>query len=283
MLGSIDHVTIAGSDLDDLTVAFDGVGLATEYGGPHSNGTTHMSVVGFGDGSYVELLSTRSGVETSSLWDSHVRNDGGPCAWCVEVDDVEAVVATLGNRGVPVEGPTRLTRDRPDGVTVTWDLAFLGDGDPGSTLPFLIEDVTPRERRVTPTGDLAETPLSGVERVVVGVPDLDVAVDEFRTAFELPAPDRDAVDAVPVDFAAELAWFPEAPVVLAEPRGGWLAERVDAFGSSPAAFLLGSDDVGATAERVPLTDATPSFAGAPVRWIPPAELGGVRYLGVSPV
>jgi len=283
MLGSIDHVTIAGSDLDDLSAAFDGVGLATEYGGPHSNGTTHMAVVGFGDGSYVELLSTRSGVETSSLWDAHVQNDGGPCAWCVAVDDVESVAATLRSRGVPVEGPTRLTRDRPDGVTVTWDLAFLGDGAPGSTLPFLIEDVTPRERRVTPTGDLAATPLSGVERVVVGVPDLDAAVEEFRTAFDLPAPERGSVDAAPVDFAADLAWFPDAPVVLAQPDDGWLAERVAAFGAAPVAFLLGSDDVEATAERVPLTDATPSFAGASVRWIRPAELGGVRYLGVSPV
>ena len=54
----LDHVTIAGSSLDRLRDAFARIGLATEYGGAHANGVTHMALLGFDDGSYIELAST---------------------------------------------------------------------------------------------------------------------------------------------------------------------------------------------------------------------------------
>ena len=56
----IDHVTIAGPELAPMERAFAGVGLVTDYGGPHSNGVTHMAWLGFNDGSYNELDYARS-------------------------------------------------------------------------------------------------------------------------------------------------------------------------------------------------------------------------------
>ncbi len=53
----IDHVTVAGSDLDLLRRAFSACGLESVYGGPHANGVTHMASIGFRDGSYIELIS----------------------------------------------------------------------------------------------------------------------------------------------------------------------------------------------------------------------------------
>ena len=47
----IDHVTIAGSDLSKMRDAFASLGLVSEYGGAHSNGITHMALLGFEDGS----------------------------------------------------------------------------------------------------------------------------------------------------------------------------------------------------------------------------------------
>ena len=65
----IDHVTLAGSDLKALEQVFALAGLATDYGGPHSNGITHMSLLGFDDGSYIELISTLEPGQAAPWWD----------------------------------------------------------------------------------------------------------------------------------------------------------------------------------------------------------------------
>ena len=270
----IDHVTVAGRDLDRLTEAFSAAGLPVAYGGRHSNGVTHMAIVGFRDGSYVELISTIDDDATSPWWDSAIRKNGGPCAWAVGVDDIAATTATLRDRGVTVEGPAAFQRERDDGTLVEWDLTYLEEGDPGARLPFLIEDRTPRERRVQPTGDLASSPVRGVDTVVIGVPDLDDAVEAFATAFDADAPTRSACD----DLDAAVASLPERPVALARPRGdGWLAERAERFGALPAAYLLGHD---ADADHG-FDDCTAGAVGdRAVEWLPVTHPVGRPYLGL---
>ena len=77
----IDHVTIAASRLEAAASAFAAAGLDTEYGGHHSNGATHMSLLGFEDGSYIELVSVvRPGLQ-APRWQAHIAHDVGPCAW----------------------------------------------------------------------------------------------------------------------------------------------------------------------------------------------------------
>ena len=269
----IDHVTIAGSQLGPLEQAFTGLGLKPAYGGPHSNGITHMALLSFADGSYVELISTLEPGQTSPLWHTHIAGDGGPCAWAVEVDDVAAEAARLAALGVPVRGPLYLNRQRPDGVLVEWDLAFLGSGEPGATLPFLIKDRTPRAWRVPPSTQVAEAGLKGVTMAVLGVERLDRSVDLFRRVYGWPAPqiDEDA------GLSARLAHFPGTPVTLAAAltESGWLAERLVQFGESPCAFLLGAADVDAMARRFPLAGSGAWF-GRRVMWFDPAKLKGIR-------
>ncbi len=54
----INRVTIAGPELSPMEQSFANLGLATDYGGPHSNGVTHMAWLGFVGGSYIELISS---------------------------------------------------------------------------------------------------------------------------------------------------------------------------------------------------------------------------------
>ncbi|GAA0526038.1 Glyoxalase-like domain-containing protein [Halorubrum aquaticum] len=268
----IDHVTVAGRDLDRLVDAFDEAGFPVEYGGRHSNGVTHMAIVGFRDGSYVELISTLEPDVESPWWDGPIREDGGPCAWAVDVDDIEAASADLRDRGVRVDGPAKYERTREDGTLVEWDLTYLGEGDPGSTLPFLISDRTPRERRVRPTGDLATSPIAGVDTVVLGVDDLDAAVERFGTAFD--ASDPTTGESAGLD--ADVASFPDLPVALAAPRGdGPLADRLAAFGPRPVAYLLGYEGDGPGFDDL----ESGSIGGRPVEWGPVTHPVGRRYLG----
>jgi len=254
----VDHVTVATSDLGAATEALESHGLAPVYGGEHASGATEMSAVGFPDGSYLEVIGPTGG--DPPFWGHPIRADAGPCAWAAHVEDAEDVAGRLADRGVAVDGPRPFSRDRPDGTELSWSMAFLGPGDPGSLLPFLIADETPREQRARPGAGSEGTGLTGVERVVVGVESL-AAVEDYRTAFDLGEP---AVHTDP-DHGVRVARFGDAPVDLATAEDGWLTDRLGAFGPLPCAFLLGVDDPDRARERV--GGAAGAWLGREVAWL----------------
>ncbi len=274
----VDHVSIGWSDLSAIQKEFSAVGMATEYGGPHSGGQTHMSLLGFRDGSYIELISTVKPGTEATMWKKQIEEDGGPCAWCAGSDDIAADVARAKSLGIPASGPGKYTRKRPDGVLAKWELGFLGGGEAGSTLPFIIKDETPRSFRVRPSKSvsLGLSPLVGIGAVVLAVEDLDASASLFRKYYSWRDPARSS------DFVtgAELAWFKGTPVVLAAPRGdGWLSQRLSKFGPSPAAFLIQSDNLERANLRHPLGPKRPWFDGNEVGWVRPLEVRGIM-LGV---
>ncbi|MGD0637849.1 MAG: VOC family protein [Nitrososphaerales archaeon] len=274
----IDHVSIGWSDLGALQNLFAGSGMATEYGGPHSSGNTHMSLLGFGDGSYIELISTVRPDVVSSSWRRQIEKDGGPCAWCVEEKDIAQEVDDAKRFGIPATGPIDYTRKRPDGVLVEWELGFLGDGEAGSTLPFMIKDKTPRDFRVRPSASVtgAGATLRGVVGVVLGVQDLDSSTALFRKLYGWGEPKIE----VGLLEGATLARFESTPVTLAAPRGeGWLSERLTAFGPSPCAFLLEATDIGSASRNYPLGPSLPWFDGKKLGWVKPFKERGIM-LGV---
>lgn len=271
---TIDHVTIAGPKLEPMQAAFAALGLAADYGGPHSNGLTHMAALGFRDGSYIELISSlQPGQIDAAFWGHHIVGNGGPCAWAVQVADVATEATRLRSLGLKVDGPTYYNRRRPDGQLVAWDLAFVGDKGAGATLPFLIKDITPRSLRVQPSASLATAPLWGVAEVILGVGDLTAASQLFQRAYGLEPPQPAEGPA----FGAKLAHFSASPVTLAEPldSAGWLAKRLSRFDDSPCAYLLGTTDL-AAARQIFSTVAESDWFGRRVLWFDPDLLAGLR-------
>jgi hypothetical protein len=287
----IDHVTLAWSRLEPLERALAGVGLRADYGGKHANRSTHMGVLGFDDGSYLELIAPFE-PGPPMAWGPHMRGDAGPCAWAVSIRDAADLAAEadrLRGLGVAVRGPMPSGRSRPDGQQIAWEFAFVGEGEPGATLPFLIADRTPRELRVRPSAGVSGTELSGVALVVLGVSDLDHGEDLFRCVYGWPGALRQDDRA----FGAALAHVPGTPVVLAAPpaadgpaSGGaatplaenWLARRIAQLGPAPCAYLLGTRDLAASRARLPLVEGGRWF-GREIAWIDPARVLGLR-LGV---
>jgi hypothetical protein len=231
----IDHVPFTGASLDDLVAAFESAGFDPDYGGEHPENGTEMAALVFPDGSYVELVAPTT--DDPGWWGEFFDAAdplAGPSDWCVETGSVHAECQRVIDHGVEVHGPTRGSRDRPDGTTVEWDSAFLGPGD-SHLLPFLVTDRTPREYRV-PDADNYGAPISGVDCVVLATRDVEAAADRFQRLYRFPSPDWDYDD----EFG-DLASFPGQDVVLCEPSSGWVADRVARFGPVPAAVLLTAD------------------------------------------
>ena len=274
----VDHVSIAWSDLGFLQQAFESVGLKTEYGGVHSNGITHMSILGFSDGSYIELISVVKPDQPSPSWGKQVSGNGGPCAWAVELEDLAGEVARIKKLGIKTLGPSDYFRKRPDGVLVEWQLAFVGDEEPGAILPFLIEDRTPRSYRVTPSESVASADLVGVTRVILGVKDLERVVRLFRKVYGWSAPAMsDRLGGIFENI--ELAEFEGSPVVVASPNAkeSWLSKRLEQFGDCPCSFLIGTSSLREATKRYGLTRPQEWIASnEKVAWIPSSMLGGIN-------
>jgi len=275
----VDHASVCGSDLEAMRQAFAEVGLKTDYGGAHANGVTHMALLGFEDGSYVELIAPqRAGAVEGSDWAKFMAADAGACAWAVAVADVSSEVARLKGSGIKAEGPFPGSRNRPDGTVLQWQTARVGNGTPGATLPFLIQDKTPRSLRVQPSAGLRGSGLTGIAMVVLGVNDLDAAITLFRRAYGWLPPLQEEHK----EFGAKTAHFSGTPVVLAAPLGNrsWLAERLERFGDSPVVLMLGTQDFDSTVGRFKLSLQTVWF-GQKVAWFNSERLRRARLAVVG--
>ncbi len=271
----LDHVSICGSNLDALRQAFTEVGLTPDLGGPHGNGITQMAIIGFDDASYVELIAPiKAGATTGSDWAKFMAEDAVTCAWAVGTNVLLQEVDRLKKAGIPVKTPERGSRKRPDGMSIEWMTSDVGSATPGSTLPFIIEDQTPRAWRVQTSASVQGAPVGGIENVVLGVNNLDTSIALFRKAYGWAAP----LIETQKDFG-KLAYFPGEPVILAAPAGGgWLSDRLAKFGETPVAYLLATRDFAAATKKYKLS-GTKTWFGQRVAWLDSGKLKGVR-LGV---
>jgi Glyoxalase-like domain len=272
MVLELDHISICGSNLDTLRQTFTDVGLTPDLGGPHGNGITQMASIGFDDASYIELIAPiKPGAPAGSDWAKFMSEDAVTCAWAVGTNVLLQDVDRLKKAGIPVKTSERGSRKRPDGMSIEWVTADVGSGTPGSTLPFIIEDQTPRAWRVQTSASVAGSPLIGIENVVIGVNNLDASIAMFRKAYGWAEP----LTETQKDFG-KLAYFPGEPVILAAPTGGgWLADRLGKFGETPVAYLLNTHDFAAATKKYKL-NGTKTWFGQRVAWFDASKIKGVR-------
>lgn len=235
----VDHVTVAGRDLGAMQKALESAGLKAEYGGPHSNHATEMSLVSFPDGSYLELIAIQPNADPKALaaheWHKFLEGDAGPTSWAVRPADFSVEVERLRGTGVTVSEPKPNGRKRPDGVELKWETAQVGPTN-GTFFPFLIHDFTPREQRAYPSWKSHDGRFLGITKVIIAVHDVNVSIAEMRRAYNLSAPEWQEDKRL----GANLAWFRGTPIILAAPLPkSRLRKRIDRFGDGPCAFLVG--------------------------------------------
>jgi hypothetical protein len=263
----IDHVTVAGRNVEAMQKALREAGIQSEYGGPHSNHATEMALASFPDGSYLELIAIQPKADPAALaaheWHKFLESDGGPCAWAIRPANVGAEVQRLRAAGVEVTDPSKSGRKRPDGVQLDWETSQIGPTR-GGFFPFMIHDFTPRDNRAFSNGKPPTTDFAGVVKVVIAVRDLGIASAQYRQAYGLPVPQFQD-DAA---FGARLASFPGTPVVLAAPLGSesWLRARLQQFGEAPCAFVLGVKTFASNMAPSKWFGTRIFWASAPIGW-----------------
>jgi hypothetical protein len=265
----VDHVTIAGRDLKQMQAMFASVQFPSEYGGKHTGGLTEMALKSFADGSYLELIAAQqpSGA-AGHYWAKYIDGDAGPCAWAVAVDDIAGPEQRLKKLGIPT-AITKGGRARPDGVALAWETLRIGSAPQGTFFPFLIHDLTPRDRRAFPQGKPSDPDIKGILWVVIAVRDLTSAIEQYRKVFQLPEPtfQNDPM------LGARLASFADSPVILAGPLDAksWLSRRLTQFGDAPCAFVIASSGEGHF-----VTSGSSTWFKYSFDWLDPQKLDGMR-------
>ena len=269
----IDRVVFAWAHLEALAGAFASAGLTTDYGGIHTNGATHMATLGFGDGSYLELISVRQPGQQAPVWQHHIATNGGICAWSVSVGDVHRISDRLRALGMPVDGPRSSSRRRPDGEKIESEIAFVGAEGMGSLHPFMITDRTPRENRVRLSDSVDGSGLAGLHSVVLAAPDAEAAAIELQRVYGAGEP----VDIDAGAFPGRTVQLHGEPVAITSPAtdDDWVAKRLRTYGPTPCACLVRSTSMAASRRRLPLSEPT-RFGDRDVAWISSETLHSLR-------
>ena len=174
----LDHLVILVPDLDEVVEDYGRLGFGVTPGGEHADGLTRNALVPFRDGTYLELVSFLNPDDArDNVWGWRAfLPRGGLVDYCVASEGLSEDVGRLRRLGFEVDGPTEGGRRLPDGEEIRWRSASVVQE--GRTLPFLIEDVTPRERRV-PAGPATEHPNGAT-----GILRLEISAHDARGASE---------------------------------------------------------------------------------------------------
>ena len=146
MITGIDHIVIAVRKLDAAMETYRRLGFSVVEGGAHPHGS-HNALIGFEDGSYIELLGFYEDSPAHPWWDLLHQRGGGLIDFCLATDDIRADLAAFRAQGVEASDLTEGGRMRPDGYQVKWINNKVGGAFQG-LMPFIIEDVTPRAQRL---------------------------------------------------------------------------------------------------------------------------------------
>jgi hypothetical protein len=196
---SLDHIILVVSDLQIATSQFTQLGFSVIAGGVHSGGLTHNALIPFPDGTYLELLATRRSSMLKSLQllrklrllGIYIANETainrrliedlasgvGMNDFCLLSMDLVQELTSIKKRGAVFTNPIPGGRLRPDGKEITWRTAVPDSVD----LPFLIDDLTPREIRVPAVdNDYHSNGILGINGITVLVTNLVESMAHFR-------------------------------------------------------------------------------------------------------
>ncbi|MBI5651617.1 MAG: VOC family protein [Chloroflexi bacterium] len=245
MLTGFDHFIIFVNDLDAAMQTFRRLGFDARAGGEHPAFGSHNALIALADGAYIELVAFKNpALAETTFWRAGVdklRVGAGFGGYVLGSDNLANDVAQIRARGISATDPNPGSRARPDGQRVEWRTSLLNDSPVGA-LPFLIEDITPRELRIEkPREDFGAR--ARAKEIVSIVKNLAATREQFRALFDVESKHVQNQDADVEGYRFETHW---GSIVVAHPtRGGnTMTEQLNARGEGLFALTLGVESWG---------------------------------------
>ena len=259
---SIDHVVIASDDLDGAIGNARAAGFTVVPGGVHGSGNTHNALIGFADGSYLELFApTPQGRTAEHRWFERIRNGGGLVDFCLLGADLNTEITRIRAAGIEYSQPFAMARVTPDGTRIEWLLSTPPGVTGQNGWPFMIEDTTPRTLRVPHAPDQIrhKNGSRAVAGMTVLVRDIETSSKACRAILgaepQLTVESKGRMSCL---FSIEGAW-----VQLREPGSTEERTHLERHGQGPYRVLLRSNDGPLGPEDGSLLDPT-LFPGAKI-------------------
>ena len=155
----IDHLVFAGADLGVASRAIaELLGAQPTPGGRHVGHGTRNELLSLGEGTYLEIIGpdpeqpAPQGPRPFAV-DTHVQP--ALVAWCARPSrPLTEIVDAARHKGVEFGTVAAMSRMRPDGVLLEWQLTqAILDGPLGCALPFLIDwGASPHPTQTLPGG-----------------------------------------------------------------------------------------------------------------------------------
>jgi len=141
----IDHLVYASDDLPSASAAIaDLLGVAPTPGGHHLGHGTYNELLGLGGATYLEVIGpdpTQPPPDGPRPFGIDGLARPALVAWCVRPErPLAEIISDARAAGIELGDVAAMSRRRPDGVLLEWELTFpqLG-GRFGMALPFMID------------------------------------------------------------------------------------------------------------------------------------------------
>lgn len=209
----LDHVVILVDDLERSIADYSELGFTVQRGGTHADGFTHNALVGFEDGSYLELIAFLRPRPEHRWARFAAQGHQGFVDFALLPPSVGQVVQRAQAGGVAYVGPLDGGRTRLDGEVLRWQIGT----PPSPDLPFLCGDLTPRALRVR-EGEVRQhaNGVTGIASISVAVRDLAASLARYRALLGLAGDAGAIVDLPGAGLrAAQLPLGPSTLVLLA--------------------------------------------------------------------
>lgn len=190
---TLDHILIATENLSEAKARCERLGFRVAFGGTERRALN--ALIFLKDGTLIELIgkdrfpmivSFLRSLRLTRLFGLMIdriaafpRVPSGLFNISFRATDLHAAYERLRKNRIRVSGPTRLSRKRDDGVTISWELLGTAPYD----LPFIIGDYHPGRLS---DESLMEHPngATGIDSVTIGCRDLARYVEIYRAILE---------------------------------------------------------------------------------------------------
>ena len=187
----LDHVVLKVDDLAQACETFTRFGFRVISGGVHKAFGSHNALIAFADGSYLELIAFLEPQPSQNRCEAiaalqQAHHSPAECrrlTWKVVTEGLLdfALIPQADKEDfaqaehLDYESPFSMSRTRPDGVELQWEIKYPNPFD----LPFLIRDITERNWRV-PQEHAHPLGVTGVAKLMVAVQDLPASTLRYE-------------------------------------------------------------------------------------------------------